>query len=323
MTDKADIDLSSLKIFLEVSQDCSMSAAAKRLGITQPAISLAIHRLEDNLGTALFDRTSRPIVLTSAGRLLQARSEEIIEAIQYLKSELLQTGQGVRPNLSLGSSDSISFCCVPFFASQLTNKTTRLSAYTANTPQVCNMLLNGKIDIAIATDPLINRKEVRSIPTHTEDFIIVAPAEYNGRITQMSHLVDLIKHLPVIRFNDLSLDSIQVERVLRQCNVRSPHRIEADTNQMVLSLVAQGCGWTVMPTLGLWVARDFLNRVSLHKLPSIQSQRSAYVLYSRSAFEPLAGEIAKMVKTTLKEVVIPMIGLRSAALAQSIKVISE
>lgn len=50
MTDKAEVDLSSLRIFLEVSQDCSMSAAAKRLGITQPAISLAIHRLEESLG---------------------------------------------------------------------------------------------------------------------------------------------------------------------------------------------------------------------------------------------------------------------------------
>lgn len=321
MTDKAEVDLSSLRIFLEVSQDCSMSAAAKRLGITQPAISLAIHRLEESLGIVLFDRTSRPIVLTSAGRLLQARSAEIIESIQHLRSELLQSGQGTRPSLSLGCSDSISFCCVPFFASQLTDKTARLSAYTSNTPQVCNMLLNGKVDIAIATDPLINRKEVRSIPTHNEDFIIVAPAEFDGKITQKNHLIELIKHLPVIRFNDLSLDSIQVERVLRQCNVRSPHRIEADTNQMVLSLVAHGCGWTVMPTLGLWVARDFLNRVSLHKIPFVQSQRSAYVLYSSSVFESLAIEISKMVKSTLKEVVIPMIGLRSATLAQSIRVV--
>ena len=104
-----------------------------------------------------------------------------------------------------------------------------------------------------------------------------------------------------------------------QCS--SPHRIEADTNQMVLSLVAQGCGWTVMPTLGLWVARDFLNRVSLHKIPFVQSQRSAYVLYSSSVFESLAIEISKMVKSTLKEVVIPMIGLRSAMLAQSIRVV--
>lgn len=96
MTDKAEVDLSSLRIFLEVSQDCSMSAAAKRLGITQPAISLAIHRLEESLGIVLFDRTSRPIVLTSAGRLLQARSAEIIESIQHLRSELLQSGQGTR-----------------------------------------------------------------------------------------------------------------------------------------------------------------------------------------------------------------------------------
>ena len=77
MISKQDIDFSSLKAFLEVSQDCNMSAAAKRLGITQPAISSSIHKLEEALGTPLFDRTSRPISLTQAGRILQNRSAEI------------------------------------------------------------------------------------------------------------------------------------------------------------------------------------------------------------------------------------------------------
>ena len=61
MNSKQDIDFSSLKAFLEVSQDCNMSAAAKRLGITQPAISSSIHKLEEALGrlysTELLDQS--------------------------------------------------------------------------------------------------------------------------------------------------------------------------------------------------------------------------------------------------------------------------
>lgn len=101
MISKQDIDFSSLKAFLEVSQDCNMSAAAKRLGITQPAISSSIHKLEEALGTPLFDRTSRPISLTQAGRILQNRSAEILTSLEGLATEVMQSMHGVTPHLRI------------------------------------------------------------------------------------------------------------------------------------------------------------------------------------------------------------------------------
>ena len=321
MNSKQDIDFSSLKAFLEVSQDCNMSAAAKRLGITQPAISSSIHKLEEALEMPLFDRTSRPISLTQAGRILQNRSAELLTSLERLATEVMQSMHGVTPHLRLGTSDSISICCVPYMIQNLLPLTSSLSMYTSNTPAVCQMLLNKKVDIAIATDPLPKHKEVHSLPLHNEDFLIVAPGEYAGKIKHMADMIHLIRQLPVIRFNDLSLDAIQIERVLRQCNVYSPHVIEADTNQTVVSLVSKGCGWTVMPTLGLWAAKDFLPYVSIHRLHSLQAKRTAYILYGSSFYEPIAEKVRGFIRETIIEVVVPKMHQISPMLVNAISVI--
>lgn len=318
---KSDIDFSSLKVFLEVSQDCNMSAAAKRLDITQPAISSAIHKLEEALDVELFDRSSRPLSLTSAGRILQSRGEEILSSVENLTTEVVQSMHGKMPHLRLGSSDSLSICCVPYFIDKLIPITSSLTAYTSGTPGICRRLLDKKLDIALVTDPLSTHKEIRSIPLHSEDFLIVAPKEYSGRINHLADVIQLIRKVPVIRFNDSSLDAIQVERVLRQCNVFSPHIIEADTNQMILSLVSGGKGWTVMPVLNLWLAKEFLPRVSVHKLPMLQAKRAAYVLYTNSFYTQLAEKIAEYVKQTVNEIILPKMGQQYPILSRSLTVL--
>lgn len=228
---------------------------------------------------------------------------------------------GVTPHLRIGTSDSISLCCVPHMIHKLLPLTSSLSMYTFNTPAVCEMLLNKKIDIAIATDPLLKQKDIRALHLHNEDFLIVAPKKYEGKIKHMTDMLRLIQDLPVIRFNDLSLDAIQIERVLRQCNVYSPHLIEADTNQTVLSLISQGCGWSVMPTLGLWAAKDFLPNVSIHKLHSLQAKRVAYVLYSSSYYEPIAEKVKSFIRETITEIVIPKMHQVNPMLVHSISIL--
>src|ERR687890_2771995 len=72
------MDLSELQVFLTVASERSFSKAAKKLHRTQPAVSQAIKRLEDELGERLFDRSSRDGTLTEAGRLLQDYAQRLL-----------------------------------------------------------------------------------------------------------------------------------------------------------------------------------------------------------------------------------------------------
>ncbi|WP_368517982.1 LysR family transcriptional regulator, partial [Rhizobium sp.] len=67
------IDLNGISVFLAVAEARSFRVAAEKLGVTRPAVSQAIRRLEDRLGVALVQRTTRSVSLTEAGERLYQR----------------------------------------------------------------------------------------------------------------------------------------------------------------------------------------------------------------------------------------------------------
>ena len=71
-------DLRSLEIFLTICDQGTMASTARVLGLTQPAISQAIAEIEERTGTALFDRSVRPLGLTPAGAVLRQRAATLI-----------------------------------------------------------------------------------------------------------------------------------------------------------------------------------------------------------------------------------------------------
>ena len=86
------MDLGELQVFLMVAKEGSFSRAAERLYRTQPAISLAIRKLEDRLGQPLFVRGSRPVRLTDAGTLLKDYAERLLNLRDEVKKGLSELG---------------------------------------------------------------------------------------------------------------------------------------------------------------------------------------------------------------------------------------
>src|SRR5918999_849016 len=102
------MELYSLKVFLTVATEKSFSRAAERLLRTQPAVSLAVQRLETELGEKLIDRSSTPPMLTDAGRtvLEYARRFENLESeMQNALAELRDNASG---RLTIGANESTS-----------------------------------------------------------------------------------------------------------------------------------------------------------------------------------------------------------------------
>ena len=84
------IDLNLFKIFREVARAQGIGAAARRLNVQQPAVSLALKRLEAHVGTALCIRTARGIELTPAGRVVAGFSEHVFEEVRSLPNALAE-----------------------------------------------------------------------------------------------------------------------------------------------------------------------------------------------------------------------------------------
>jgi DNA-binding transcriptional LysR family regulator len=110
------MDLSELQVFLTVAREGSFSRAAERLYRTQPAVSLAIRKLEESLGQPLFVRGARPVRLTDAGTLLREYAERLLNLRDEVKKGLMELQGLKRGELSLGVNESSIHALLPALA---------------------------------------------------------------------------------------------------------------------------------------------------------------------------------------------------------------
>ncbi len=110
------MDLRQYRYFQAVAEELHFGRAAKRLGISQPSLSLQIQRLERDLGTVLLKRTKRRVELTPSGAVLAERARAVLEAAQRAEAEVKRVGRGERDRLALGY---MSAAMLPMFPAAL------------------------------------------------------------------------------------------------------------------------------------------------------------------------------------------------------------
>ena len=87
------MEVDQLRYFLRVAERGNFTRAAEELMISQPALSRSIQKLEDELGQPVFERKTRSLALTEAGKLLQSRAQQILSLIEDTKAEISDDGQ--------------------------------------------------------------------------------------------------------------------------------------------------------------------------------------------------------------------------------------
>ncbi|HYP83696.1 LysR substrate-binding domain-containing protein [Variovorax sp.] len=143
--------LHQLRDFVTTARSGSLRAAARQLGLTQPSLTKSIQQLEKELGCALFERSARGAVLSSAGRTFLPRAEAAINELQRGASELKQGGGSVNVALSaaitlIGLPDSVSA-----FQKKFPDVALRVisGSYSVMFPE----LRSGAVDFAIGPRP--------------------------------------------------------------------------------------------------------------------------------------------------------------------------
>lgn len=107
------MDEHRLKCFIAVYEQGSVSAAAQRLHMTQPPLSILLRKLEDELGVGLFDRSGHRLVPTATGELFYLRAKALQASLQAMRRELLEAEQGSRGTVHIGCATAASLFIMP------------------------------------------------------------------------------------------------------------------------------------------------------------------------------------------------------------------
>ena len=148
-----NINFEYYKIFYHVAKASSISAAARELCISQPAVSQAIKALEQAIGIELFIRTKKGVSLTNAGELLYSHVAAGYESISLGEQQLSQLLHMETGEIRIGASDmTLQFYLLPYLEHfhQL-YPGIKVHVTNAPTPSTINHLLSGNIDFGIVT----------------------------------------------------------------------------------------------------------------------------------------------------------------------------
>ncbi|MGN6593814.1 MAG: LysR family transcriptional regulator [Terriglobales bacterium] len=168
------MNLADLETLLTVARERSFSRAAEKLHRTQPAVSLAVRRLEESCGELLLDRAGKQPRLTPAGTLVARRAEQMLRQRGNLEHELLELRGLQRGKVAVGANESTAFFLLPL-----------VEAYHARWPQVKlevrrslsrNIpaeILAGDLDLGVvAYDPEQHELEARIVYRDRLAFIV-------------------------------------------------------------------------------------------------------------------------------------------------------
>lgn len=146
---RPDVEIRQLRHFLAVADEGGITAAARRLGLTQPALSRQIKALEDDLGVSLLERGARSFTLTPAAEVLVADGRKLIEFCDGMTARVRAAASGVP--LRIGYSPSLAGDFLPMAIESFTqlHPGLRVSLHDASSLEMQQSLLAGKLDLMV------------------------------------------------------------------------------------------------------------------------------------------------------------------------------
>lgn len=175
----ASLDNFRLVVFRAVAEQLSFRKAAEELFLTQPAVSLQIKALEEDLGVQLFDRTGTRIALTEAGKVLLGYSRQANALFAQAEQAIAALSGDHAGHLSLGASTTIAQYVLPRLLGEFSRENPRVqpSMISGNTEQIVAALEELKIDLGLIEGPARSR-DVKTEPFLEDELVLIVAAAH-------------------------------------------------------------------------------------------------------------------------------------------------
>lgn len=225
------MQLKDLQYFQRVADVGNLHSAASVLGVTQPAVSKSLRRLETSLGVRLFERTPRGVSLTSIGRALYARNQTLGQLVDDMRTEIHDLKNGQSGELRIGTVPAlVDSVVVPVLAGfSLAREPMRFRLHVQLSGALLRELKSGYLDFAIAAVPDTLPDELSCTLLGDQRSHVVARRGHPLR-QRPFELADLARQSWILPPSDVALRD-WVETLFRSEGLPLPHVfVEADSS---------------------------------------------------------------------------------------------
>jgi LysR family transcriptional regulator, transcriptional activator of the cysJI operon len=234
-----------LKVFRAVAEHLSFRKAGEQLYLTQPAVTLQIKALEEELGTKLFERSAAGVSLSDAGRVLVGYAERLRELAAQAENELAGMKGQAAGSLVLGASTTIAQYVIPAHLAAFSRRFpgVQLQVFGENTEKIAEGVASGRFGLGLIEGPAL-RKDLLVEDWFEDEIFVTVPAGHEWADLGMIAPEKLLEEALVIRERGSGSRHV-VEQALQKAGLRLGSlrvAMELDSTEAILSCVEEGLG---------------------------------------------------------------------------------
>jgi len=244
------MNLLHLQYFYEVAKSGNISLAAKRLRVSQPAVSKMVKNLEESLGVKLFERNRKGIILTSAGKIAIESAIQIFSQAQNLETRLTETGGTLQGDLNLGISDNLAIHIFPEILGRFKNDHSKVSIgiFVGTSSLIKEELRFGRCEAGVFYSPVQTQENLHSEQIGRAEFLVVISKK--SPWAKMAKLnLENLKRSKVPKIGSRQVDfiggTLPAHFHMHQLGLTEPSSIEANQHEVQKQLTLMGHGYSL------------------------------------------------------------------------------
>lgn len=239
--------LNELRYIVAVSQEGNFRRAAEKVFISQPALSLAIQKLEEELGVQIFERSRTAVSVTPIGEMIVEQAQRALEEVAQIREIASQGKDQLTGTLRLGAIFTVGPYLLPQLIPVLKQSAPNMPLEMEEnmTANLQVLLANGRLDVIIIALPF-NVPGIATLPLYDEDFSVVVPLDHPWAKRKQIKTADLSSE-KVLLLNSGHCFSNQVREACSQFNSAVGEIQQGNSLETIRNMVASGLGITVLP----------------------------------------------------------------------------
>ena len=236
-------NLEYYKVFYYVAKYGSVTMAAQKLSVSQPAVSQSLKQLENLLGLELLKRNAKGVELTKEGEVLFSCVQKGYEYMELGVEKLEKLKNMEAGEIRIGASDmTLKYFLLPYLEQfHDLHPGIKVNVTNAPTPETINILQSGKIDFGVVSTPFENRKGMESMPVRKIEDVFVAGRHFLPYKNKMLDFRELEK-LPLICLEKNTSTRSYVDTILLSHGVVISPEFELATSDMIVQFALRNLG---------------------------------------------------------------------------------
>ncbi|WP_188455850.1 LysR family transcriptional regulator [Virgibacillus oceani] len=278
------MELNQLLYFVTLVEQSTYTNAASVLHISQPSLSAAIKKLENEIGLTLIDRSTRKSNLTKEGSILYHEAKKLINHFNHVKGEMNRLKEHGPLELSIGLIESSKYWAPKVFKRFKEDyKDVRIKILDIlSLEEVVSALSNFDIHLAI-TNQYINNEEIEVIPLYEERLVALLPPQH-PLIQKNNITINELEHEDFIVCKEGYQTRSDILNAFRKSGIKPNIQIEIERFETACRMVEEGLGITVVPENYVRHSKD--TNYYIRDIKNSNISRTVYLAFVKNRYYP-------------------------------------